>query len=64
MKLDLNCADLLISNVNVYNSYFKKFNNADAYIKDGKFFIPSLRLTDRAYLNTISFEKPELCEEM
>lgn len=37
MKQDLNCADLLISNVNVYNSYFKRFNNADVYIKDGKF---------------------------
>ena len=38
MKQDLNCADLLISNVSVYNSYFRKFNNADAYIKEGKAF--------------------------
>lgn len=34
---NLNRADLVIRNINVYNSYFKKFNNADVYIKDGKF---------------------------
>lgn len=34
---NLNRADLVLRNINVYNSYFKKFNNADVYIKDGKF---------------------------
>lgn len=34
---NLNRADLVIRNINVYNSYFKKFDNADVYIRDGKF---------------------------
>lgn len=32
-----NYTDLLIKNIKVYNSYFKKFNVKDIYIKDGKF---------------------------
>ena len=34
---DLSRADLVIRNARVYNSYFRKFNDADVYIKDGRF---------------------------
>lgn len=30
--------DLLVKNVNIFNSYFKKFINADVYIKNEKFY--------------------------
>lgn len=29
---------LLIKNVNVFNTYFRKFNSANVYIKDGRFY--------------------------
>lgn len=34
---DLSRADLVIKNARVYNSYFKQFNDADVYVKDGSF---------------------------
>ncbi|MBR0385123.1 MAG: adenine deaminase [Erysipelotrichaceae bacterium] len=37
MNKNLNIADSCIKNVKVFNSYFKCFNEADVYIKDGKF---------------------------
>lgn len=37
MNRNLNVADRCITNVKVFNSYFKCFNEADVYIKDGKF---------------------------
>lgn len=37
MKKNLNIADRCIRNVRVFNSYFKCFNDADVYIKEGKF---------------------------
>ncbi len=37
MKRDLDHGDLCIENVQVYNSYFKRFDGADVYVKDGKF---------------------------
>ena len=33
-----NYADILIKNVNVFNSYFKTFKYGDVYIKQGKFY--------------------------
>ena len=37
MNANLNVADRCIRNVRVFNSYFKCFNDADVYIKNGKF---------------------------
>lgn len=37
MEHNLRHADSVIRNVNVYNSYFRRFDPADVYIKDGKF---------------------------
>lgn len=37
MNKNLNKADKCITNVHVFNSFFKCFNDADVYIKDGKF---------------------------
>ena len=37
MNKDLSHADIVIRNANVFNSYFKTFQKADVYIKDGKF---------------------------
>ena len=37
MNGELNKADKVIRNVKVFNSYFKKFSDADVYVKDGKF---------------------------
>ena len=37
MKHDLNHADLKITDVRVFNSFFRRFDPADVYIKDGKF---------------------------
>ena len=34
---DLSRADLVIRNARVYNSYFRRFNEADVYVKDGRF---------------------------
>ena len=37
MAHDLNHADVKITNARVFNSFFKRFDPADVYIKDGKF---------------------------
>lgn len=37
MKRDLDHADLCVKNAKVLNSYFRRFDEADVYIKDGKF---------------------------
>jgi len=37
MKRDLDHADLCMKNAKVFNSYFRHFDEADVYIKDGKF---------------------------
>lgn len=37
MNKDLNHADKVIRDLNVYNTYFRKFQKADVYIKDGMF---------------------------
>ena len=37
MDRNLNKADLVLRNGKVYNSYFRRFNDADIYVKDGKF---------------------------
>ena len=37
MSKDLNHADIVIRNARVFNSYFRTFQEADVYIKDGKF---------------------------
>ena len=37
MAHDLNHADVKISNARVFNSFFRRFDPADVYIKDGKF---------------------------
>ncbi len=34
---ELSKADLVIRNARVYNSYFRRFNDADVYVKDGRF---------------------------
>lgn len=36
--MDSICADLVIQNVKIYNSYFKSFSDADVYIKEGKIY--------------------------
>ena len=51
MKTDLNRADGVIRNVKVFNSYFKRFDDADVYWKDGKFLY-----IDRVRRNEISAE--------
>lgn len=40
-------AKLLLENVNVYNSYIKKFINADVYIKNGKFYFIDENKTEK-----------------
>ena len=37
MKRDLDHADVCVKNAKVFNSYFRRFDEADVYIKDGKF---------------------------
>ncbi|MBR2684761.1 MAG: adenine deaminase [Erysipelotrichaceae bacterium] len=52
MTTDLNRADAVIRNVRVFNSYFKRFDDADVYIKDGKFLY-----IDKRRNNEITAEK-------
>ena len=54
MKADLNKADLKIHHVRVFNSYFKRFDDADVYIKDGKFLYIDRKQEDRlAYAESV-----------
>ena len=50
--MDLKHADLVIKDVNVFNSYFKKFMHADVFIKDGKFLY-----IDQRSQNEVTAEK-------
>ena len=52
MSQNLNKADLVIRNVRVFNSYFRRFNDADVYIKGGKFLY-----IDKKKENEITAEK-------
>lgn len=46
MNRDLNHADLVVKNVNVFNSVYRTFHHADVYIKDGKFLYIDQKHTD------------------
>ncbi|MBQ8067307.1 MAG: adenine deaminase [Solobacterium sp.] len=52
MAKDLNHADVKVTNVRVFNSYFKRFDPADVYLKDGKFLY-----IDKQKTSHISFDK-------
>ena len=45
-------ADTVIRNVSVFNSYFRRFDPADVYIKDGKFLY-----IDKKFGNELTAEK-------
>ena len=49
MAKDLRHADTVIRNVNVFNSYFKSFQHADVYVKDGKFLYIDKRFENEMY---------------
>ena len=44
----INVIDLLIKNINIYNSYFKKFSNADVWILDEKIYYIDEKKTGNA----------------
>ena len=52
MEHDLKHADSVVRNVNVYNSYFRRFYPADVYIKDGKFLY-----IDKKHLNEVTADE-------
>lgn len=52
MNGDLNRADSVIRNVQAFNTYFRRFDRADVYIKNGKFLY-----IDRKFDNEIQAEK-------
>ena len=57
MRSDLNHADLKISDVRVYNTYFKRFVPADVFVKDGMFlYIDKNRSSSITFDRTISGE--------
>ncbi len=46
MNRDLSHADIVIRNANVFNSYFRTFQKADVYIRDGEFLYIDKRFID------------------
>ncbi len=52
MHRDLNHADMKVSGVRVFNSFFRRFDPADVYIKDGKFLY-----IDRQKTSSIAFDQ-------
>ena len=52
MNGDLGRADAVIRNVKVFNTYFRRFDQADVYLKDGKFLY-----IDKKFQNEITAEE-------